>query len=270
MILDLLKSLNSAAYLTEILLIVLGLSTIINVLEFSGFMPLFISKWLNRNKLALTTQVLEDLGVDFKKEKRFQLLRKLPSFINRQESLEDSINSLINKNLKKGSFSVGKTQQIAVRDFADLMSGSCDPEDAVLIARCLSTHWANETQGAVNFDFVATPKNGSPFIGYEFAKIFNKSIVLHDCNEVKYRTDDVKYKKLNRIDSAFEIKSGMVALIVDDSTTGGRKVRELAEDLRELGCTVEHCLVAFAPQGKSAKSNLALNQVKLHSIVERN
>lgn len=267
---DLLSFFSSSDIISQIVIVILGLSTIVGVIESVGAMPSYFSKKLAKNRLTITIEVLKEMGINFNEERRFRLLRKIPTFFYKKPDLNTTIENLIKKHIKKGVFSVGKTRQLPLEGFVDLMSGSCNPEDANLIARCLSTHWANSSQGNYKFDFVATPKSGSPFIGYEFAKILDKKIVLHDCNEAKYHTKNPKYEQLSHIDSSFEIKSGMIALIVDDSTTGGRKVRELAKSLRALGCTVDHCLVAFAPQGKLAEEHLSSHQITLHSIVKRN
>lgn len=56
------------------------------------------------------------------------------------------------------------------------------------------------------------------------------------------------------------------ALIVDDSTTGGRMVCETVDDLRKYGYIVSECLVVFEPQNKDAKQKLSQKQVNLLSI----
>lgn len=69
-----------------------------------------------------------------------------------------------------------------------------------------------------------------------------------------------------RFDCAEVPEPGSRALIVDDSTTGGRMVCETIRDLRKYGYKVSECLVVFEPQNKDAKKKLEQQNVKLLSI----
>ncbi len=60
--------------------------------------------------------------------------------------------------------------------------------------------------------------------------------------------------------------TGKRVLLVDDSTTGGRKQMELASALREAGASVENSLVLFEPQGKGAREKLKQEGIELHAI----
>lgn len=258
----------------SLILLLLGVATLVSVLEWIGVMPRFISRYLARNRSSDIKEILIEMGVNFKEERRIRMFSSLTAYFESKKDVVDNAKDIINRFLKKGSFTVGRTNQLQVKEFADLMSGSCDPNVAKAIARCLSTYLRlNLVQGrelnGFDIDFVATPKNGSPFIGYEFSQLIKKPLVLHDCNETKYHSEDEDLSNLSKFDSSFEILPGMVGLIVDDSTTGGRKVKSLADDLRKLGCVVSDCLVVFEPQGKQAKSLLSSSGIRLHSIVER-
>ena len=63
-------------------------------------------------------------------------------------------------------------------------------------------------------------------------------------------------------------EKGCTALIVDDSTTGGRMVLSTIEDLRKYGYNVMDCLVVFEPQQKDARKKLSDQSVNLISIVK--
>ena len=254
--------------LPAILLLVLALAAVVSVMEWVGFLPKWLSTPLAKHRVADIKNVLEEMGVDFRKEKNMRLMSKLSVLVGNKDQLVNNTNEVIKMFLKRGDFRVGKTHQISSGEFVDLMSASCDQKEAVYIARCLSTFWSNNLQGHT-IDFIATPKSGSPIIGYEFSRLLKKPLVLHECNDPKYQSQDASLEALSKFDAAFELTKGMVGLIVDDSTTGGRKVLELAEDLRGLGCEVRDCLVVFAPQGKGALEKLRSSGIKLHSIVER-
>lgn len=254
-----------------IILAILAVATVVTILDWCGFLPVWISRLVFKNRVDEIKSILIDMGVDFKEQKKHKLFYKISSFFKREEDVVSTVNEIISRNLKKGGFQVGKTKMFNVPEYADLMSGSCAPRDAELLARCLSTYFRmNYTAFSdANFDLVVTPKGGSPIIGYEFAKLLGKPFALHDCNEVKYHSQSESLDKISRFDCAVEIKSGMVALVVDDSTTGGRKVNSLVGDLRKLGCVVSDCLVVFEPQGKDGGNLLSTNGVRLHSIIKR-
>jgi hypothetical protein len=62
--------------------------------------------------------------------------------------------------------------------------------------------------------------------------------------------------------------SGKTVLLVDDSTTGGSKMLDLAKALAAAGATVTDALVLFEPQGKGARERLRSSNIQLHSIVD--
>ena len=254
-----------------VILAVLAVATVVTVLDWCGFLPIFISRFVFKNRVDEIKSILSEMGVDFREQKKKRFFYKLSSFFKSDDEIGDQVKEIISRHLKTGGFEVGKTKSFKVDEYADLMSGSCDPRDAELIARCLSTYLRLNyaSFSSADFDFVVTPKSGSPFIGYEFSKLISKPLVLHDCNEVKYRSSSDKLNAISRFDCAVEIKSGMVGLVVDDSTTGGRKVNSLVNDLRNLGCVVSDCLVVFEPQGKNGSNLLSTNGVRLHSIIKR-
>lgn len=265
--LSILKTLSDNFFVALVLL-VLAISTFLSVLEWTGLMPRRLSSRLFKNRMRETLEILGEMGVDFKKQRQANFYFNLKSYFSNQDENTKRTKEIINTFLKKGQFIVGKTHQLNVKEYADLMSGSCDPNHAISIARCLSTHLKIKNE-ITDFDFVVTPKSGSPIIGYEFSKLVNKPFVLHDCNETKYTTSDNELSLISRFDSAIKLEQGKVGLIIDDSTTGGRKVVMLAEDLRRLGCVVSDCLVAFEPQGKQGGNLLTSVGIRLHSIVKR-
>lgn len=261
----------SGEFFSAAVLAILALGGLLTLLEWSGFLPQFLSRFLLRHRVREFKEILGALGVDFTEQKKSRFLSKLVSYFDGNGDTVSEVNKIIARHLRKGDFSVGRTSNFKVKDYADLMSASCSYKEAEVIARCLSTYFKNNISefSVSSFDFVACPKSGSPFIAYEFAKILQKPLVLHDCQEEKYRVDDPVLSALSRIDYGFEIKPGMVGLVVDDSTTGGRKVSSLVDDLRRFGCVVGDCLVVFEPQGKNGKNLLLSNGVRLHSIVKR-
>lgn len=133
----------------------------------------------------------------------------------------------------------------------------------------MTSYWADIVENSQDvknpvIDFVVTPKGGSPILGYEFSKLMNRPLVLH---EEEARFDCEKDDMRKWFDCAVIPPKGSKALIVDDSTTGGRMVLKVIEDLRKYGYDVSECLVVFEPQNKDARKKLSDQEVNLISII---
>ena len=114
-------------------------------------------------------------------------------------------------------------------------------------------------------DFIVTPKGGSPILGYEFSKLLEKPLLLHEIEE-RFLCEENDMRK--NFDCSKKPPKGSRALIVDDSTTGGRMVISAIKDLKKYGYDVTECLVVFEPQAKDARRKLASEGVNLISIVK--
>jgi len=166
--------------------------------------------------------------------------------------------------------SVGRIRQTELNYYIDLIGHSCNPNIAEAYARLLSSFWVNtientESIRTPDIDFIVTPKGGSPILGYEFAKVLDKPFVLHEMSD-RFKSEEDDMRK--RFDCAEIPEKGNKALIVDDSTTGGRMVLCAIEDLKRYGYTVTECLVVFEPQQKNARQKLSDQAVNLLSIVQ--
>lgn len=93
----------------------------------------------------------------------------------------------------------------------------------------------------------------------------NRPFVLH---EESARFDSEEDDMRMWFDCADIPVKGARALIVDDSTTGGRRVLSVINDLRKYGYEVSECLVVFEPQNKDARKKLSDQEVNLISIVK--
>ena len=245
-------------FLFYIIIFISSISTIILVLEAAGFLPLWLSKYLIRRRFANTIEIFKELGCDIEKK----------SLVDK--NIDDIANKTIKEKLKKITIEkevvIGKsTNGNIFPEYIDLMGATTNERNAKDFARELNTYMQTITP-ELQFDFIVTSKLGSPILGYEFANLIKKPFALHS-EEEKFRVNkrDVKAK----FDFANLNKNiNKKALIVDDSTTGGRKVIDIINDLREFGFKVEDCLVVFAPQGKDADKKLSRLNVKLHTIVK--
>ena len=187
-----------------------------------------------------------------------------------KEQLEESVRKSMENYRIDHKFTVGKHNPVEQDYYYDLIGGTCDSVNAESFARMLSAYWNAilTDEGLLEhpeFDFVVTPKGGSPILGYEFAKLINRPFVLH---EDKKRFADNENDPLTYFNYYKAPKNGATALIVDDSTTGGRMVAETVDHLRKFGYRVHTCLVVFAPQTKDAAARLKSKNVQLVSIIK--
>ncbi|MDD3856080.1 phosphoribosyltransferase [Sulfurimonas sp.] len=246
---------------TKVIITILGFSTIVFILEAVGFLPLEVSRFINKNRLGTTIDVLNELGFDVKeKRKIINKCKTQDSSVRIKEKLK---NVTINKEVE-----IGKSQNGHIYpEYIDLMGATTFKRNATDFARELNTY--KETLAhKLEFDFIVTSKLGSPILGYEFANLLEVPFVLHS-EEEKFRLTEDSEDVSSRFDfGCLENKKLKKALIVDDSTTGGRKVINIIKDLKKYGFEVTDCLVVFAPQGKQADEKLAKENVKLHSIVQ--
>lgn len=257
-----------------IALTVLGLATVFFVFDSVGFLPRRIQRYVYRNRSAQTIDVLKGLGFEVEKVKRENRASKI---IERRsaDNLEDAAKRLTGPITIRKQLRVGRIDAVETTSFIDLMGATCKPENAIQAAQLLSSHWRNligaaGAQEIPDFDFVVAPKAGSPLIAYEFAKLHQKPLLLHN-EQPKFQSDDVDFAAL--FDAAYKPKAGARALMVDDSTTGGRKAVDTIQHLRDAGFTVSDFLVVFEPLtkkaiGRNAAARLSAVDVRLHSIIK--
>ena len=208
-----------------IVILFLGISTIIQICDMCGFLPGWIRKRFRINKSQDTLEVLKELGISTNMYKRKNAIVGIPRDYN-----QDNIQKDIEKKLKELTIdkkvSVGKIRKTELNYYIDLIGHSCSQECAQAYARILTSYWADIVENSQDvknpvIDFVVTPKGGSPILGYEFSKLMNKPLVLH---EEEARFDCEKDDMRKWFDCAVIPPKGSKALIVDDSTTGGRMV----------------------------------------------
>ena len=257
----------------DAILWVLGLVTFLSVLEWTGIMPSFISKWLHRNRLAESISILKELGVDVERHKKINISMSVDRGMQGGD-LKKSLRKDLKKFVHSGRFTVGRTSSVVENGFLDVMGATVDYKTAELFSKYLTTFWGCELESngdvvTPDVDFIVTPKRGSPILGYEFSKRMKIPFVLHGSTEEKFVTDNAEESFFGSFDCVSKPEKGSVCLIVDDSATGGRKVTEAYDDLIRYGYKVTDCLVLFEPEVKSVRARLNSKGIKLHSIIKR-
>ena len=254
--------------INQIILFLLSLSTFIGILDFVGFLPSFIRKRLCLNRMRDALDLLHEFGIDIEQRKRINDALNYPQKFAGENLKEITSKALEQYKINK-PLAVGQSRPTSVDYYFDLIGGTCNGEVAEYFAHLLSTYWAENLNGdnrieKIDYDFIVTPKGGSPILGYEFSKLVCKPFVLHE----ERSRFSIKNDMRDIFDCHVVPKKGAVALIVDDSTTGGRMVCNTIDDLRKYGYQVHTCLVVFAPGIKNAKRRILDKNVQLISIVE--
>lgn len=252
-----------------IVTIILSISTVVTVLDYVGFLPTFISRWLNRNKLSSTLDVLREMGIEGRKVRRRTISSLFQSFFNQDGLYSGTIKDLNAAKLSKKVL-VGSVNSAQSNGFIDLMGASTNPEMAERYAKRLITFWREKMNGDAElknfeFSFIVTPKSGSPFIAYEMSKILHLPLLVHN-SKPKFETTPPSFSAY--FDSTFQPERDSIGLIVDDSTTGGAKAIKLIEDLKKFDLKATEFLVVFEPEIKAPRHVLEGKGISLHSIVK--
>jgi adenine/guanine phosphoribosyltransferase-like PRPP-binding protein len=254
----------------NLIIVLTGLSTILVLMDALGFLPYRWARWLNKNRLSFSISLLKELGI--KVENAKPTLDHFPG-----KNYAEEARKKIEKFSIDGPISVGKIERAKFDKYIDLSGATTDESEAVLFARFLATHLKKKEIlysslfDEMKFDAVACPKTGSPFLAYEFAKMVGKPLFVHSAER---KFDDAKSASAEMracFDAPFvSLPDKAKFLIVDDSSTGGRKALALIQALRRFEYVIEDCLVVFEPLGKGARKKLEQVGVRLHTVIEGN
>jgi orotate phosphoribosyltransferase len=254
----------------DIILWTLSLATVIFVVDAVGLLPPRFAKWLAQNRLDSTIRALRTLGVqiswDADRPRAGNKLRRILTHLGGSEPIYKlRLREMLDRDTLNGTIDVGERRTFASEGFVDVIGSTTNPETAKRYAQILYAFL--QERDLLTFDFVATPKDGSPILGYELALLARRPLVLGVC---KKGTDPQgTFQSHLVLDFPIEMTlQGKRALVVDDSTTGGRKVADLVSVLRSQGATITDAAVLFEPVGKGARDLLNSIEVRLHSIVE--
>lgn len=259
---------------TQTILIILGVSSVITVLEVTGLIEFIpkLGKAVRKVKVKTTLDLLKEMGLQIDKAQAAHLAMDMPRPTGDSKT---DIENLINRNKIDAEVEVGKVNSKVIKEFWDVMGATVSPNYAEAFARRLSSRWkeavVNQETSQPKFDFVVTPKDGSPILGYEFAKLHEVPLVL-SCGDKKFNCNDGNHSFASLFDYSEKPVEGSVALLVDDSSTGGRKMKKAIDSLRKHGYKVSDCLIVFEPTIKTPRPRALFqnNNVKLHSIIEKN
>ena len=218
-----------------------------------------------------TLSALKEVGIDIEYYKSKNKALAFPNSIDSAQIASTAQSSLEMYKIQK-QYVVGHRRATAIKYYYDLTGGTCEPSTAEHFASLLSSFWASNSPckdviANADFDFVVTPKGGSPILGYEFAKLIKKPFVLHE-ETARFRNGNNNGDMRTWFNCNDIPQKGSTALIVDDSTTGGTMVLNTIDHLRQYGYSVHTCFVVFEPQTKDAKERLKSKSVQLISLIK--
>lgn len=247
--------------------VLVGFSAILVVAEALGFLPEWASRQLARKRLPQTLGVLREMGLDIEAVKRRNIAASMVEHTPSGDLAPRVKEALRSVTLKK-AVQVGDTERVRAEQYIDLMGATTNPDTARIFARHLESFLRRcilEQGVDPQFDFVVTPKAGSPILGYEFARHLRCPFAMHN-RPTKFLAEPDEFSA--HFDCAVLPQKGSRALIVDDSSTGGDKVLSLIDDLHKFGYEARDCLIVFEPTLKDARRKILGKNVRLHSIAK--
>ena len=228
----------------------------------------FLTVGENSRDVNYAIHILKEFGIDIDLYKKQNTALSFPSHVG-PEHIAKSVQNELNKHKIDEPRTVGRQQMTTLQPYYDVIGATCDPDSAEFFALMLSSFWRHHSANPAkisnaDFDFVVTPKGGSPILGYEFAKVVKKPFVLYE-QSPRFRDTNDDMRKW--FDCSEIPGKGKTALIVDDSVTSGTMMLETIARLQEYGYVVHTCFVVFEPMVKNASAQLSQKNVQLVSIL---
>lgn len=257
-------------FLNYIVLFILGISTIIGILDYVGLLPRKWKNYFKLNRSIETIEVLKNLGIDVDKYKRHNMTIMFSREFGDLD-IKNVTQEILNQYIIRKPISVGHYKLVRLNHYYDLIGATCNPNNAEYCAKILSTYWAENSSNpdivtCPDFDFIVTPKGGNPLLGYEFAKLCNRPLVLAEQRSRFVDNDNDDMRKWFNCESI--PPKGQTALIVDDSITGAGMVSHAIDHLREYGYNVYTCYAIFEIGAQNGRAVLKNKNVELVSIIE--
>ena len=246
---------------------IIAVSHVLHLLHLHFHWPKWLATLHEKDAHRNVSHVLQDLGLDDSvgAKLRQATLREAIAAAAQHNNPKDRCIELMKRFTNSGRFDVGDSYSKMYDYFVDLISASVDLAVADACAGILVSYLKEDCQSNFpDFDFVIGLKEGAPTIACAFAARTQKSVALFRGRD-HYRVNKSEKRAIDLFDGNLPVETRV--LIVDDSTTGGRKVLECIEALRSMNCKVAHCLVLFEPLGKDARSQLGEKGVDLISVV---
>jgi orotate phosphoribosyltransferase len=229
--------------------------------------PPWLVRHFDRERESEVRGVLDRIGFgeDFRDRARpLEMQRRIAGVARYTDPVARAV-QLLGGRFVEGQYDVGWGYSFSPGYFIDVMSASLDPYFAEECTNILTSCLRERGSEIPVFDVVVGLKNGSPILAWKFGQRLNlKAVLFRGIDNYK------RNRSARRPSDLFDgdLQDGAKALIVDDSTTGGRMVLDCAETIRELGCEVNHCLVLFEPLGKGAREKLRDKGVDLISVIK--
>lgn len=255
--------------ITQFVLIILSIATLVTVLDYLGWLPPKMRRFLRLNRMQETMDTLKEFGIDTRSYYNATMSLRFPKSNDPADIISCTIKGM-KQYLFNEKCAVGHTNRTEIPRYYDIIGAVCSPQKAEQFASWMAQCWGrfskmNAEKFELGFDFVVTPKGGSPTLGYEFAKLIGVPFALHEeTNRIHNHPDNVR----TRFDMEDILPKQKRALIVDDSITGGAMVNSTIKDLRKYGYNVTACFVIFEVCTKNGRAKLEENSTNLISMVK--
>lgn len=247
------------------MVIIVGAYHLLHLLDRLLGWPHFLVRILQRRRRREVEEVLETLGIP--PPARLTIASAIRSEqLARYNDPKNRCITLLRSCAKRGRFVVGAQNAIAFPYFVDVMSESLKAGRRDECAYIMISYLKAEGVSFEKVDYIVGIKAGSPALALTVADKLSKPIALfRGAGQYKYNIGHPD--PLALFDGSLEGKK--TAVIIDDSTTGGRKAFDCIDALRLLEIKVSEFWVLFEPLGKDTrKALLELKGVTLRSVVQ--
>lgn len=226
--------------------------------------PHFLVKIVQKRRQREIAETLATLGISGSMQESLRIAIRAAQFA-RYNDPKDRCMKFLRSCTTPGNYVVGAVDAKAFSYFVDVMSECLTTDRSDECAYIMTSYLKAEKVSLTDMDFVVGIKGGSPTIAVSLAEKLGKPVALfRGKNQYKYNAAQKKATAL--FDG--KLLTGKIAVIVDDSTTGGRKAFDCIEALRAAGVIVKEFRVMFEPLGKNARQLLQeQQQVTLRAIV---
>lgn len=215
-----------------IVIILLGLESVLNVLDRIGFLPRSVEKRYAAREKRLILSTLDEVGL----VSRRPMIRQLTDYWDIRDAtstlnIESDLLELVRDNTREENVKVGLYTSIFLKYFIDLASLTSEPVETARLARLLGASIRDalsSLETSLHIDKIAASP-GNPALAFAISSHLKRPLVLVDPKSAN--PSDPIHGKCGQ---------GDYIVVVHDVLLTGRRIADVVDALRTAGATVEH------------------------------
>lgn len=226
--------------------------------------PQFLVRLLEKRRQREVAEALRELGITPATKAAVQAAVRNDA-VSRYNDPKERCMTFLRTCTSSGKYLVGSVEAKMFPYFTDVMAECLKFGRTDECVHILTSYLRSQNVNLKEIDLVVGIKGGAPTIAFSLAERLEKPLALfRGSNQYKYNPAEKRPATLFDGD----LLVGKKAVIVDDSTTGGRKAFDCIDALRGAGVKVDEFWVMFEPLGKKTREHLKEQKgVTLRSVV---